>query len=94
MIITKVWFDIVYHKEPKWLIQAIKESEFDLYFLCSTDLPWEPDIVRENGGKMREKLFEIYKNELDKLNFKYFIVDGANDSRLSKSINFLESYFR
>jgi NadR type nicotinamide-nucleotide adenylyltransferase len=94
LIITKVWFDVVFKKEPEWLTKAIEESNFDLYFLCSPDLPWEPDTVRENGGKMRDKLFQIYKSELDKNNFKYFIIEGVDKVRLQKSIDILTSYFK
>lgn len=94
LIITKVWFDVVYKKEPEWLSEAIKESGFDLYLLCATDLPWQADIVRENGGQMRENLFQIYKNELEKYKFNYCIIDGTDGSRLNKSIAILESYFK
>jgi NadR type nicotinamide-nucleotide adenylyltransferase len=93
LIITKVWFEVVYKKIPFWINSAVKESNFDLYLLCAPDLPWESDIVRENGGEMREKLFQIYKSELEHQNFKYFIIDGTNDFRLRNSISCIESHF-
>ncbi|MFO7827040.1 MAG: ATP-binding protein [Bacteroidales bacterium] len=93
LIITKVWFDIVYKKVPDWIEQKIKESKIDLFLLCNNDIPWEPDPVRENGGEMREKLFDIYKNELENYKFSYKIVEGEGKTRYKNAINAIENFF-
>jgi len=64
LIITRVWLKIVYNVREKWIDDAIKKGNIDLYILCSNDLPWMPDPVRENGGEMRDRLFDIYQGEI------------------------------
>jgi len=91
LIITKVWFDIVYKKVPSWLDKAINKSGFDLYLLCNTDIPWEADNVRENGGQMREILFNNYKHELDSRQFSYRIIKGTGDERFLNAVSFVNS---
>ena len=94
LIITKVWFQVVYQKQPKWLEESVNNSHIDLYLLCDTEIPWIEDPVRENGGEMREKLFDIYKNELENYGFNYEIVTGTGDIRFQNALkivnNFLE----
>jgi NadR type nicotinamide-nucleotide adenylyltransferase len=90
LIITKVWFNVVYKKIPAWLDDSIKESDIDLFLLCSTDVPWQPDPVRENGGKMRESLFQQYKTELELYGFNYRIVEGLGENRLINAIGFVD----
>jgi NadR type nicotinamide-nucleotide adenylyltransferase len=89
LIITKVWFEVVFGKTPHWLDKAIRESNFLLYLLCDTSLPWKPDNVRENGGVMRNKLFDMYQQNLEMYNFKYNIIAGIGDERTSFAINFI-----
>lgn len=93
LIITKVWFDIVYKNVPEWIEQKIQESKIDLFLLCNNDIPWEPDLVRENGGEMREKLFDIYKNELETYKFPYKIVKGEGEARYKNAVEAVESFF-
>lgn len=81
LIITKVWFNLVFNKKPEWLDEAIRNSNFDLYLLCVPDIPWEPDPVRENGGENRNKLFAMYREQLQLYNFKYVEISGVGEIR-------------
>lgn len=90
LIITKVWFDIVYNKCPQWLVAAISDMPKVFHLLCDTDIPWVADSVRENGGLMRNKLTLIYKKELDLFGFPYEIVSGINENRLINSLQILK----
>ena len=85
LITIKIWSEYKYGKCDKWILDQIEKqkSEKRFYLLCSPDIPWEPDNQRKNPND-RKKLFEIYKNELENLKHKYFIVDGEN--RLEKII--------
>lgn len=93
LIITKVWFKVVFQRIPKWIEDAINESNFDLYLLCSTDIQWEPDSVRENGGSMRDNLFQMYKDELIFHNFKFEEITGQGEERLNLAIEILDNHF-
>jgi NadR type nicotinamide-nucleotide adenylyltransferase len=90
LIITKVWFEVVYKKCPSWITAHVKESNIDLYLLCSTDIPWEQDAVRENGGEMREQLFTMYQKELEHFSLNYRIVTGLGVSRLQNAIHLID----
>lgn len=92
LIITKVWFDVVYKQCPNWLIDAIIELPKALHLLCATDLPWIPDSVRENGGKMREKLFDMYQSELQHFGFPFEIISGFGEQRLLNACEVLKNY--
>ena len=85
LITIKIWSEYKYGKCDKWILDQIEKqkSEKRFYLLCSPDIPWEADNQRKNPND-RKKLFEIYKNELENLKHKYFIVDGEN--RLEKII--------
>ena len=81
LIITKVWFDLVFGRCPDWVIDHIKSSKIDLFLVCNTDLPWIFDPVRENGGERREQLLKLYCEEISTFGFKYEIVSGFDDAR-------------
>jgi nicotinamide riboside kinase len=90
LIITKIWFQVVYQKMPDWIDSAIRAQNDSFYLLCATDIPWEDDPVRENGGEMREKLFEIYENELNFYGFTYGIVRGLGEERLKNALKIMQ----
>jgi NadR type nicotinamide-nucleotide adenylyltransferase len=92
LIITKVWFEVVYGNVPDWLPEAISNAPVDLFLLCENDIPWIPDPLRENGGEMREKLFEMYKTNIMEFGFSYRTVTGIGDDRLKNAINAVGDY--
>jgi nicotinamide riboside kinase len=90
LIITKVWFEVVFNKCPHWLIEALNTIPIAGYLLCEPDLPWVPDNVRENGGHMRINLFNQYKAEIVRLNVPYAIINGVGNARLQNAQNALK----
>jgi NadR type nicotinamide-nucleotide adenylyltransferase len=93
LVITKVWFEVVFKQCPSWVIESIKNSKVDLYLVCDTSLPWLPDKVRENGGEMREKLFYLYLQELEMFNLPYRVVSGLSGDRFNSAIQHIQSFF-
>jgi nicotinamide riboside kinase len=93
LIITKVWFDLVYGECPNWISKAIEKSEIDLYLLCNTDIPWIPDKVRENGGEMRLRLFDIYQKAITSYGYSYKIIGGTGESRLNMALQIINTMF-
>ena len=81
LIITKVWFTHVYKRYPIWLDEAIRNSKVDLFMLCTPELVWVSDSVRENGH-LRDYLFEQYKKELEQYGFNYVVVSGEGEDRI------------
>lgn len=86
LIITKVWLTVVYQASYDWIDKALENAGIDLYLLCYPDLPWEPDPLRENGGEMRFRLYEQYREELETFGFPYHIVKGQGEERLNNAI--------
>lgn len=87
LIITKVWFDVVYGKCPDWIPEAIRTNPASLHLLCKTDIPWVADSVRENGGPMREKLSAIYRNELEMFGLPYVEIGGSSAERRQTALD-------
>jgi NadR type nicotinamide-nucleotide adenylyltransferase len=94
LLITKVWFDVVYKYHPAWIDEALASEPVDLFLLCDIDIPWIPDPVRENGGEMRVRLFNTYKSELLKLRCSFELVSGTGLKRLHNAINAVENFIR
>lgn len=92
MIITKVWFDLVFNKIPKQMNLWINELNFDMFLICFPDLPWIEDSVRENGGEKRFELFERYLSEIKELNKPYFVIKGVNQERINYAINVINNF--
>jgi len=88
LIITKVWFEYVYNRIPKWLDKEIVKHPMDLYLLCAPDLPWIADGVRENPN-VRQELFNLYEKELNSYGFNYQIVSGEGTSRIECAIELI-----
>ncbi len=89
LIITKIWFEVVFNKIPDWFEAEIQKNRVDLFLVCDTDLPWVPDPVRENGGEQRIVLQNKYIKTIVKYNNRYNIVSGTGDQRISSALGFL-----
>ncbi|MBS1597109.1 MAG: ATP-binding protein [Bacteroidetes bacterium] len=87
MYVMKVWCEFVFGKCHQWILDQIVSRKYDLYLLCSTDLPWAPDVLREYPDlESREKLFHIYKDILINQNVPWIEVTGNHEERLKKAI--------
>ena len=91
LIITKIWFEVVFNKAPLWLEKEIKNTNIDLFLVCNVDLPWKPDPVRENGGASRLILHKKYLENFKNYNFEHKIVSGKNKSRLKNALQHMKS---
>jgi NadR type nicotinamide-nucleotide adenylyltransferase len=93
LIITKVWLDLVYGCRPPWIEQYLKTIRTGLYLLCKPDIPWIPDPVRENGGAMREVLFDRYRSEIELIGCEWKLVEGLDSARLRNAIHQIQARF-
>ncbi len=90
LIITRVWFEVVFQKVPSWIDQEIGQAGFDLVLLCHTDLPWVADGLRENGGRMRMMLQKRYLELIRGRGWTYGIVKGRGEDRLKNAIQWMD----
>ena len=93
LIITKVWLEVVFNESPSWIDKALTDIKPDLVLLCYPDLDWKADPVRENGGAMRNHLFEKYEENLKKYGYPYEIVRGESEDRNKNALNAINKIF-
>src|SRR5688500_11602387 len=61
MYVMKVWSEFVFRKSDPWILQQLSHRKYDLYLLCSIDLPWIKDELREYPDvETRKRLYDIY----------------------------------
>ena len=92
LIITKIWFDKVYNHYPKWIDTLLQNYKNTYYLLCKPDIPWIADSVRENGGEARIELFDLYKEEIEKLDCQFGEVGGMDNLRIENAKTHIESF--
>ena len=92
-IVNKIWSIDKFGKCHPWILDMIDQQHYDLYLLCNTDLPWEPDPLRENPED-RERLFELYKTELEERKLPYAIISGTGKERLENAIRVVDVYYK
>lgn len=90
LIITKVWFEVVFQHSPDWLENEIRSTPIDLFLVCDTDLPWVPDPIRENGGEKRRLLQYMYIENIKKYSFTFQTVKGENSQRFENALQHLK----
>jgi len=59
------------------------------YILCSPDIPWEKDPLRENPSD-RDRLFTLYEALLKKNSSTYLTVSGSEKERLEAARIFIQ----
>lgn len=85
-LVCAIWTQFVFGSEPESIRQLVQKQHFDLYLLCDIDLPWEPDPLREHPAG-RKILFDLYRNALDQLGWRYAIISGQDNERLNNAVN-------
>lgn len=91
LIITKIWFEVVFNKTPDWFELEVQNTKIDLFLVCDTDLPWISDPVRENGGKNRIALQKTYLKTIIKYNYNFEIISGNGDERIKNALSYLNN---
>jgi len=81
MLVLKVWSEVRFGRTDTFIEEALKTQNFDHYFLCYPDIPWEPDPLREHPEE-RMVLFELYREKLVALNFPFTVLKGSVEERL------------
>ena len=90
MLVLKIWTEFRFGRVPELIGSAFRQKRYDHYLLCKPDLEWEADPFRESPDQSeRDKLFEIYKAELEKIGASYHIITGRGDLRLQSAVDFI-----
>jgi nicotinamide riboside kinase len=90
MLVLKLWSEVRFGQTDTFIDQALNTQHFDHYFLCSPDIPWEPDPLREHP-EQRHELFALYHEKLLALNFPFTVLKGSVEERLKTCMTVFEA---
>lgn len=84
-IVLEIWSQYKYGTVSTYINELVQKNVFDLHILCTPDIPWEEDPLRENSNS-RNELFDLYLESLIKHNKNFIIVSGDQNERVIKSL--------
>ena len=88
MYVMKVWCEFVFGRCHQWILDKIAERKYSLYLLCNIDLPWVEDPLREYPDiEPRQRLFNIYKDNMINQHVPWKIVSGNYDVRFKTAVD-------
>ena len=80
MHVFQIWSQVKYAEVSPVISELLHAQQFDHYFLCAPDIPWEADPLRENPLN-REMLFDLYLEQLEKYGRNFTILTGNLENR-------------
>jgi len=87
MYVMKLWCEYVFERCHQFILDQISDRQYDLYILCSVDIPWVQDELREYPQEgPRQELFQIYKDLLINQTVPWITVSGNYQQRLNTAI--------
>ncbi|RYY48800.1 MAG: ATPase [Chitinophagaceae bacterium] len=87
LYVIKIWSEISFNKCDNRILTGIAKSDYDLYLLCNTDLPWTEDPLREYPSlAMRQKIYAFYKDAMINQAVPWVDISGKYEERLAKAI--------
>ncbi len=89
--VLAVWWQEKYGPLPRYLTELYRSQSARFYLLCCPDLPWQPDVLRENEHD-RQRLFGIYLNDLEKRKLPYQIIKGLGEARTQSALQAIANY--
>jgi len=80
-----IWWRELFATVPRSLVDAYHQQSQRCYLLCEPDLIWEADPLRENRYD-RDRLYELYRTDLDRRNLPYSVIRGTGEERLNAAL--------
>ncbi len=87
-LVLKIWAHVRFGSVPESVKRYLQSVPVDLYVLCHPEIPWEYDPLRENPND-RERLFNLYKADLEEMQVPFIVVRGTEQERLEKVLQYL-----
>jgi NadR type nicotinamide-nucleotide adenylyltransferase len=90
--VIHIWSEHRFGKTDSWVLEEIQRRKYDLILLTDTDLPWEPDPLREYPElEMRQYFLDKYRQLAEESGFPWQLVSGNLDIRFSAAVKALQS---
>ena len=80
LLVILVWIEDKFDLIDQDILTQLQNDPCDLYVLCSPDIPWEADPLREDANR-RSVLHERYIYWLKKLGLNFIEVEGSLEKR-------------
>lgn len=80
LINYKIWCEVVYGNCHEEILAEMQAETGHCYLLCSPDIPWEQDPLRENPDD-RPMLFDRHRREIEALGRPFEVVTGLGEAR-------------
>ncbi|MEY3411997.1 MAG: hypothetical protein RIQ70_683 [Bacteroidota bacterium] len=90
LLVIQIWSLWKYKSCDSFIASAVNNQQFDHYFLCKPDIPWEPDDLRESEHE-RDQLFDLYEQMIINLGWNYSVVSGNMQTRKNSIRNILNN---
>lgn len=81
LITIRIWSEEKFGRCDPWIIEQTHLRPYDLWLLCTPDMPWEPDPMRENPHD-RDRLFDVYARTLTALKKPFVVMRGTHPERI------------
>lgn len=89
--VIHIWSEHRFGKTDPWVLGEINRRTYDLILLTDTDLPWEPDPLREYPElEMRQYFFEKYLKLAQESGFPFWTVSGNREARMKMALTALK----
>ena len=88
MFVIQIWSEFKYHSCSELILNLVQQQQIDHYFLCSPDIPYEEDPLRE-CPEHRDELFDIYLNKLKTYKVPFSIIKGTPSERIEKTLEII-----
>ncbi|EAZ81961.1 AAA family ATPase [Algoriphagus machipongonensis] len=91
--VIHIWSQHRFDKTATWVLDQMEKRTYSLILLTDTDLPWEPDPLREYPDlKMRQYFFDKYHELAKSSGFPFEIVKGNEQRRKEQAINAIKNH--
>ncbi len=89
LLVIKIWSEFKYGNCDPSILEALKNSFYDLHLLTYIDVLWEEDPQREHPNE-REQLYEIYLKEIKTMNVPFVEIRGEREQRRKTAIEAID----
>ena len=93
LLSTAVYCAHYYGECPRWIHDAARERQPDLYLLLDIDLPWAPDAQRDRGH-MRREMQALFRDAVERSGAPFVEIRGNAHERLAAALAAMEALLR
>lgn len=89
LVSTAIYSQHYYGMVPPEVVALEQRRRADLYLLCSVDVPWVPDGIRDRPAN-RQEMLERFRAALDARGLRWTMIRGPWDDRWQTAVAAVE----